>query len=52
MCDKSQKIKVLEEICKTMSEVSDDFGTHPIQNLIELNCSQDEYKLYLSPLNE
>ena len=52
-CDKSQRIKILEEICKTMSEdCTDEFGTHPIQTLIELACSEEEYKLLLSSFND
>ena len=48
VCDKSQRIKVLKELSNTLSEdCIDEYGTHPIQTLIELAESEDEYKLLL-----
>ena len=51
-CDKSQRIKILTEICSTMSEdCIDEFGAHPIQTLIEISSCEEEYKLLLSSFN-
>ena len=52
-CDKTQRKKVLEELCVTMNEdCCDEFGSHPIQTLIELASSEEEYKLLLSSFND
>jgi hypothetical protein len=53
VCDKSQRIKVLKELSNTLSEdCIDEYGTHPIQTLIELAESEDEYKLLLLSFND
>ena len=53
LCDKNQRISILKEICSTLSEdCIDEYGTHPIQTLIELSKCEEEYKLILSSFNE
>ena len=49
VCDKNQRIKILKELSPTISEdCTDEFGTHPIQNLIELASSEEEYNLFVA----
>jgi len=53
VCDKKQRIKILKEVSNTMSEdCVDEYGTHPIQTLIELAASEEEYKLLLLSFND
>ena len=53
LCDKDQRISILKEISSTLSEdCIDEYGTHPIQTLIELCKCEEEYKLILSSFNE
>lgn len=53
VCNKDQRIKILKELSDTISEDStDEFGTHPIQNLIEIACSEEEYILLLSSFKD
>jgi len=53
VCDKNQRIKILKELSPTISEdCTDEFGTHPIQNLIELASSEEEYNLLLASFND
>lgn len=53
ICNKEQRIKILKELTKTISEdCIDEFGTHPIQNLIELSFSEEEYNLLLFSFND
>ena len=53
LCDKNQRVKILEEISNNISEdCIDEFGVHPIQTLIELAKSEEEYKLLLTPFND
>ena len=53
ICDKNQRIQILEEISKNMNEdYIDEFAMHPIQTLIELAKSEEEYKLILKPFND
>ena len=53
VCDKNQRIKILKELSGTMSDdCIDEFGTHPIQTLIELASCEEEYKLLLSSFND
>ena len=53
LCNKEQRIEILKEICNTISEdCIDEYGTHPIQTLIELATCQEEYKLLLSSFND
>ena len=48
VCDQQQRIKILKEITKNISEdCADHFGTHPIQTLIKYSSSEEEYKLIL-----
>ena len=52
VCDKNQRIMILKEIRKTLCEdCLDNFGTHPIQTLIELSECEEEYKLILFSFN-
>jgi hypothetical protein len=52
VCNKEQKIKILKELSETISQdCTDEFGTHPIQNLIELSSDEEEYKLLLASFN-
>ena len=48
VCSKEQRIEILKEIGKNISDdCIDEYGTHPIQTLIELANSEEEYKLLL-----
>ena len=48
-CDKEQRIEILKEITNNLSDdCIDEFGTHPIQTLMELAECEDEYKLLLN----
>ena len=48
VCDLQQRIKILKEITKNISEDStDQFATFPIQTLIKYSSSEEEYKLIL-----
>ena len=48
VCTKEQRIEILKEIGKNISDdCIDEYGTHPIQTLIELANSEEEYKLLL-----
>ena len=52
-CNKTQRIIILKEIYNTLSEdCTDEYGTHPIQTLIELSECREEYKLILSSFND
>ena len=49
VCNKEQRIEILKEITNTLSDdCIDEFGTHPIQTLIELAECEEEYKLLLN----
>ena len=53
LCDKEQRILILKEISNTISkDCIDEYGTHPIQTLIELSKCEEEYKLILSSFND
>ena len=53
VCNAEQRIIILKELSGTLSEdCMDEFGTHPIQNLIELSSSEEEYKLIVSSFND
>jgi hypothetical protein len=53
VCDKKQRILILKEICDTICEdCVDEYGTHPIQTLIELSECEEEYKLILSSFKD
>ena len=47
-CNQRQRIKILKELSKTISEdCNDKYATHPIQNLIEYSNCEEEYNLIL-----
>ena len=53
VCNKSQRFEILTELSQNLSEnCTDEFATHPIQNLIELSSSEEEYKLLISSFND
>lgn len=53
VCNKSQRIEILKELSPTLIEdCTDDFGAHPIQNLFELACTEEEYKLLIKSFND
>ena len=53
VCDKNQRIKILKEISRTLrDDCVDEYGTHPIQTLIELCECEEEYKLILSSFKD
>ena len=53
ICDQINRIKILKELSNTLSEDSiDEFGTYPIQNLIEYASTEYEFKLILCSFNE
>jgi len=53
VCDKNQRIIILKEICNSISDdCVDEYGTHPIQTLVELSECEEEYNLILSSFNE
>ena len=52
ICDKENRIKILSELSDTLcDDCIDQYGTYPIQNLIELASGEDEFKLILSSFN-
>ena len=53
ICNKEQRIKILKELSDYISDdCTDEFGTHPIQKLIEFSFSEEEYKLLLMSFND
>ena len=53
VCNQEQRIEILKELSPYISEdCSHEFGTHPIQHLIELSSSEEEYKLLLASFND
>ena len=53
VCSKEQLIEILKELSPYLSEdCLHEFATHPIQRLIELSSSEEEYKLLLSSFND
>jgi hypothetical protein len=53
VCDKDQRIQILKEISSTMcDDCINEYGSHPIQTLIELCSCEEEYKLILSSFND
>jgi len=53
VCTQEQRIEILKELSPFISEdCTHEFGTHPIQNLIELSSSEEEYKLLLFSFND
>ena len=53
VCDQNQRIIILKEICNSISDdCVDEYGTHPIQTLIELSKCEEEYKFILSSFKD
>ena len=53
VCNKEQRLIILKELSINLSEdCIDDFATYPIQKLIELSSSEEEYKLLLFSFND
>ena len=52
-CNETQRIKILKEIYPHISKIClNEYGTHPIQTLIQLSKSEEEHKLILSSFND
>ena len=52
VCNKDQRIIILKEISNSLSDnCVDEYGTHPIQTLIELSECEEEYTLILASFN-
>ena len=52
-CSEEQRIEILKELGKNINDdCIDEYGTHPIQTLIELAKSEEEYKLLLNYFND
>ena len=48
VCDTNQRITILKELSNTLSDdCIDEYGTHPIQHLVELSKTEEEYQLIL-----
>ena len=48
VCDTNQRITILKELSNTLSDdCIDEYGTHPIQHLVELSKTEEEYHLIL-----
>ena len=53
VCSKEQRIEILKELGNNIiDDCVDEYGTHPIQTLIELASSEEEYKLLLFYFND
>ena len=53
ICDQNERIAILKELSPTLSEdCCNNFGTHPIQALIEFSSCEEEYKLILYSFND
>ncbi len=53
ICGKNQRIIVLKEISSILSDYCvDEYATHPIQTLVELSKSEEEYELILSSFDD
>ena len=53
VCSREQLIEILKELSPYISEdCVHEFATHPIQHLIELSSSEEEYKLLLSSFHD
>ena len=52
ICDKNNRIKILKELSNSINEdCIDEFGTYPIQNLIQYASTEDEFQLLLLSFN-
>lgn len=53
VCTKAQRIKIIQEVNSYLYETClDEHGTHPIQTLIELSMSIEEYQLLISSFTD
>lgn len=53
VCDREQRIIILKELSKTLSEdCNDRYGTYPIQKLFEFASTEEEFQLLLSSFND
>ena len=53
ICGQNNRIKILKELSNALNEDSvDQFGTYPIQKLIEHASTEEEFKLLLTSFNE
>lgn len=53
ICSLNQRIKILKELSNTINEdCTDKFGSHTIQNLIQLASSEEEFNLLLASFND
>ena len=53
ICDQKERIAILQELSPTLSEdCCNNFGTHPIQILVEFSSCEEEYRLILYSFND
>jgi hypothetical protein len=53
ICDQIERIEILKELSPTLSiDCCNNFGTHPIQTLIDYSSTQGEYELILYSFND
>ena len=53
ICNKNQRIIILKELSNNINEdCTDKFGSHTIQNLIQLASTEEEFKLLLASFND
>ena len=53
VCEQSQRVEILQELSPfIIDDCTDEFGTHPIQHLIELSSSEVEYELLLASFTD
>ena len=53
ICDQKERIAILQELSPTLSEdCCNNYGTHPIQTLVEFSSCEEEYKLILYSFND
>ena len=53
ICDQKERIEILKELSSTLSEdCCNNYGTHPIQTLVEFSSCEEEYKLILCSFND
>ena len=53
VCNQNQRIKILKELSNSIcDDCVDQFGTHPIQTLVEFSSCEEEYNLLLNSFND
>ena len=53
ICDQNERVTILKELSPTLSEdCCNNFGTHPLQALIEYSSTEEEYGLILYSFND